>query len=120
MNQNDYEKIYVYAKKYEALAERYAKLVNHFLGPDWYSTYWDQESTQEEALQCIIGSYKGVKENKINRWRRRHKKCLFCKNLRHLDSPSGGSHYTCNAKDKTIMKPTMRRICGLFELNNKF
>ncbi len=45
----------------EALAERYAKLVNHFLGPDWYSMYWDQESTQEEASQCIIGSYERSK-----------------------------------------------------------
>lgn len=117
MNQNEY------GNKYEALAERYAKLVQHLLGPDWYSLYWNSEDVQEEALQYIMRSYKGVKENKINRWRRRHKKCLFCKNckkLRYLDSPSGGSCYMCSAKDKMIMEPTMLRICGLFELDNKF
>lgn len=114
MNQNDY------AKKYEDLSYRYTKLVEHFLGSDWYSIYWHSEDCQEEALQHIMGIYKGVKENKISRWRRRHKKCFFCKHLKHREIPTGGDYYSCKAKDKRINSPDRRRICGLFELDYKF
>ena len=44
-NTNDYENMYT------NLAKKYTKLVNHLLGPDWYSIYWNSEDCQEEALQ---------------------------------------------------------------------
>lgn len=57
--------------------------------------------------------------DEVYKWRRKHKKCLFCKYLRYRDLPLG-SFYTCTAKDKTISVPEMLRICGLFELDYKF
>lgn len=114
MDQIDYE------KKYRDLVKKYSKVVDHLLGPDWYSLYWDADDVQEEALQNIMRIYKGVEENKINRWRRIHKRCEFCKNLKYLDSPCGGSCFTCKAKNKIIRNPNMHRLCSLFELNYKF
>ena len=32
-----------YAKKYQDLAAKYTKLVNHLLGSDWYSISWSSE-----------------------------------------------------------------------------
>lgn len=109
-----------YAKKYQDLAEKYTKLVDHLLGPDWYSLYWDADDIQEESLQNIMRIYKGVEENKINRWRRIHKRCGFCKNLKYLESPCGGSCFICKAKNKIIRNTKIHRLCGLFELNYKF
>ena len=57
--------------------------------------------------------------DKVYKWRRRHKKCLFCKHLSYRDLPFG-SFFTCKAKDKRINAPRMRRICGLFEFDDKF
>ena len=110
-----------YAKKYQDLAAKYTKLVNHLLGPDWYSIYWNSGDCQEEALQYIMRIYKGVKENKIIKWRRTHKRCDFCKNLKYLcSSPCEGSCFICEAKNKIIRKTKSHRLCGLFELNYKF
>ena len=113
-NTNNYENMYT------NLASRYTKLVNHLLGPDWYSLYWDVDDIQEEALQNIMRIYKGVEENKINRWRRIHKRCDFCKNLKYLESPCGGSCFICKAKNKIIRNTKIHRLCGLFELDYKF
>lgn len=112
-NTNDYENMYT------NLAKKYTKLVDHLLGPDWYSLYWNAEDIQEEALQNIMRIYKGVEENKINRWRRIHKRCDFCKNLKYLESPCGGSCFICKAKNKIIRNTKIHRLCGLFELNYK-
>ena len=109
-----------YAKKYQDLAAKYTKLVNHLLGPEWYSIYLDSDDCQEEALQRIMRIYKGIKENKIIKWRRTHKRCDFCKNLKYLDSPCGGSCFICEAKNKIIRNTKIHRLCGLFELNYKF
>lgn len=109
-----------YAKKYQDLAAKYTKLVNHLLGPDWYSIYWNSEDCQEEAFQYIMRIYRGVEENKIIKWRRTHKRCDFCKNLKYLDSPCGGSCFICKAKNKIIKNTKIHRLCGLFELNYKF
>lgn len=111
----DKEKLY--EKKYLALADRYNQLIKHLLGPDWYSVYWNHEDIQEDALQDILRTYRGVKENKILRWRRRHKKCCYCHYLRYLDNPAGAGCYICDAKDKLINCPDMYRLCGLFALD---
>lgn len=113
LNTNDYENMYT------NLASKYTKLVDHLLGPDWYSLYWNAEDIQEEALQNIMRIYKGVEENKINRWRRIHKRCDFCKNLKYLESPCGGSCFICKAKNKIIRNTKIHRLCGLFELDYK-
>lgn len=113
-NANNYENMYT------NLASRYRKLVNHLLGPDWYSLYWNADDVQEEALQYIMRAYKGIKENKINRWRRTHKRCDFCKNLKYLYNPCGDSCFICEAKNKIIRNTKIHRLCGLFELNYKF
>ena len=113
-NANNYENMYT------NLAARYTKLINHLLGPDWYSIYWNSEDCQEEALQYIMRTYKGIKENKIIKWRRTHKRCDFCKNLKYLESPCGGSCFICKAKNKIIRNIKIHRLCGLFELNYKF
>lgn len=109
-----------YAKKYQDLAVKYTKLVNHLLGPDWYSIYWNSEDCQEEALQYIMRTYKGIKENKIIKWRRIHKRCDFCKNLKYLYNPCGDSCFICEAKNKIIINTKIYRLCSLFELNYKF
>lgn len=109
-----------YAKKYQDLVKKYSKVVDHLLGPDWYSIYWNADDIQEEAIQYIMRIYKGVEENKINRWRRIHKRCEFCKNLKYLDNPCGESCFICKAKNKIIRNTKIHRLCGLFELNYKF
>ena len=113
-NTNDYENMYT------NLAAKYTKLVNHLLGPDWYSLYWNSEDCQEEALQYIMRTYKGIKENKIIKWRRIHKRCDFCKNLKYLYNPCGDSCFICEAKNKIIRNTKIHRLCGVFELNYKF
>ena len=113
-NTNNYENMYT------NLASKYTKLVDHLLGPDWYSLYWNSDDIQEEALQNIMRIYKGVEENKINRWRRIHKRCDFCKNLKYLESPCGGSCFICKAKNKIIRNTKIHRLCGLFELDYEF
>ena len=109
-----------YKNMYTNLASKYTKLVNHLLGPDWYSLYWNANDIQEEALQNIMRIYKGVKENKINRWRRIHKRCDFCKNLKYLYNPCGDSCFICEAKNKIIRNTKIHRLCGLFELDYEF
>lgn len=111
-NENPYEKDYL------ALADRYNQLIEHLLGPDWHSEYWNHEDIYEDALQDILRTYRGVKENKILRWRRRHKKCCYCHNLHYLNNPTGQGCYICEAKDKMIRCPEMHRLCSLFELNS--
>lgn len=113
-NVNNYENMYT------NLAAKYTKLVNHLLGPDWYSLYWNADDIQEEALQNIMRIYKRVEENKINRWRRIHKRCEFCKNLKYLDNPCGESCFICKAKNKIIRNTKIHRLCSLFELDYKF
>lgn len=108
-----------YEEKYLALADKYIQLVKHLLGPDWYSEYWNPDDIQEDALQDILRTYRGVKENKKMRWGRRDKKCFYCHNLRYINNPTGESIYYCEAKNKLISYPEMRRICGLFELERK-
>ena len=54
--------------------------------------------------------------DKVYKWRKRHKKCLFCRYLKYRDLPLG-SYYICKAKNKIIEVPEMRRICRLFELD---
>ena len=107
-------------ERYAILADQFNQIVDHLLGPDWYSLYWNSEDIRREAIQYIMRSYKGVKENKINKWKRKHKRCAFCNNLKFLSSMCGRSHYVCEVKDKIIKVPQMRRVCKLFELNNKF
>lgn len=63
--------------------------------------------------------YEKKYDDKVYKWRRRHKMCLFCKYLRYRDLPFG-SFFTCTAKDKRINAPRMRRICRLFEIDYKF
>lgn len=106
-----------YKEMYLALADRYNQVVKHLLGPDWYSEYFNHEDIHEDALQDILRTYRGVKENKILRWRRRHKKCCYCHNLHYLYNPTGEGCYLCEAKDKIIRYPSMKRVCSLFELN---
>ena len=89
------------------------KLCDHLLGKDWYIA--DPVSTNQAndiIVEEIIGKYKGVTESPINRWRRRHKKCKFCKHCVPVSVLEGN----CLAKDKIVDMKISRPFCSVFQL----
>ena len=54
----------------------------------------------------------------IKDWRRKHKKCAFCKYLSLLipPVPNCESGYLCAAKDKMVNPELPRPFCKLFKL----
>lgn len=81
------------------------KLIDYFLGDEWYSVYFNSEDVNDDAYHQIIGSYKSkYNKNPILDYRIRHPKCRFCKYY--------GTR--CNLKDKFIYHPDMPRICKYY------
>lgn len=98
------------------------KLAHHLLGKDWYSVYADREGIYNDIVDTICRKYRGAKEDSVRKWRRRHKRCLFCEHLEMLPDLPGVIRSLdegwCRAKSKQV-NYSRRRICGLFELKGK-
>lgn len=92
------------------------KLVDHLLGRDWYiADPVGGEQANEIIVDQICKRYPAVDEDPVNRYRRRHKKCIWCK---HYYGVTG----ECRAKSIIInnykaSKP--HRFCTLFNLKGK-
>lgn len=86
------------------------KLADHLLGKDWYIV--DpvcNEQANDIIVEEICSKYKAIDESPVDRYRRRSRKCKWC---RHC-SDSG---VRCNAKDETIIWDGPRIFCSCFEL----
>ena len=97
-------------------AEALSKLVDHLLGENWYSIYTNHEDVYTDIVDTICSRYRGNKEDRVTQWRRRHKRCAFCRHFEYLDNPCGISAYKCRAKEKLVNEWLPRPFCGLYEL----
>ena len=97
-------------------AEALSKLVDHLLGENWYSIYTNHEDVYTDIVDTICSRYRGKKEDRVAQWRRRHKRCKFCRHIEYLDNPCGISAYKCRAKEKLVHEWLPRPFCGLYEL----
>ena len=97
-------------------AEALSKLVDHLLGENWYSIYTNHEDVYTDIVDTICSRYSGKKEDRVTQWRRRHKRCTFCRHIEYLDNPCGISAYKCCAKEKLVHEWLPRPFCGLYEL----
>lgn len=89
-------------------------LRKHLLGEDWYVVD-PIRTTQVNAIivDDIIGMYKGATESPVNKWRRKHKRCEFCKYYK----PTGPFDGVCLAKNKRVSFPSeSKRFCRVFLL----
>lgn len=57
-----------------------------------------------------------LKEDRVTQWRRRHKRCEFCRHIEYLSNPCGISAYKCRAKEKLVCEWLPRPFCGLYEV----
>lgn len=88
----------------------------HLLGEDWYSFCWNHEDIYKDIVETICSRYRGKNEDQVAKWRRRHKRCAFCRHLEYLSNPCGISAYKCRAKEKLVYEWLPRPFCGLCEL----
>ena len=95
--------------------EALSKLVDHLLGENWYSIYTNHEDVYKDIVDTICSRYRGKKEDRVTQWRRRHKRCQFCRHIEYLDNPCGISAYKCRAKEKLVHEWLPRPFCGLYE-----
>lgn len=91
------------------------KLAEHLLGEDWYSIYMNAEDIYQDIVETICSRYRGKKEDRVTKWRRRHKRCAFCRHLEYLSHPCGISGFKCRAKEKIVCEWLPRQFCGLYE-----
>lgn len=55
---------------------------------------------------------------KVDRYRMRHKKCVFCRFFECTpDVPNGGNRGWCKAKKKSV-RPYIQRLCSIFSLKS--
>lgn len=80
-------------------AEALNKLVDHLLGENWYSIYMNAEDIYKDIVETICSRYSVKKEDRVTKWRRRHKRCKFCRHIEYLSNPCGISAYKCRAKE---------------------
>lgn len=93
------------------------KLIDYFLGDEWYSIYSNSEDVNDDAYRQIIGSYKSIyNKNPILDYRIRHPKCRFCKYYKSCIIPAFPevTSQECTLKDKNIYHPDMPRICKYY------
>ena len=87
------------------------KLEEHLLGRGWYASDWENNATANQRIvNEIIGRYKGVTESPVNKWRRKHRRCEFCKHC------VLGSRDICEPKNKFVNSRAPRPFCACFQL----
>lgn len=93
-------------------------LEKHFLGDDYYIVD-PVNNMQGNAIIVdeIISRYKGAIDSPANKWRRRHKKCEFCKHCSYTPAVLGHDPQGwCNVKMKCVNDKTPRHFCSAFQL----
>ena len=96
--------------------EAICKLADHFLGKDWYSYYTNTEDINDEIVYTICKRYRGVDESPVNKWRRKHKRCYFCDNLKLIENPIGSDTFVCDAQAKPVNTDIPPPFCRIFVL----
>ena len=101
--------------------ELISRLTDYLLGDDWYSPHTNIKDINIDIYETVCKRYRGVKEDPVNRWRRRHKRCYFCKYCRSIamSTPFSPDVFECTAKGKTVNIDIPKPFCNLFELNIK-
>ena len=92
------------------------KLVDHLLGRDWYiADPVGVEQANEIIVDQICKRYPAVDEDPVDMYRRRHKKCIWCK---YYDSFIG----SCEAKSRGMSNVEANKphpFCTLFKLGKR-
>lgn len=98
------------------------KLCDHFLGKDWYIV--DPVSidvANDIIVEQICARYNGIDEDPVDTYRRRHKKCKWCKHCvtSHALDKVGQVHikYKCSAKDEYVNENFPHMFCKMFLLS---
>lgn len=101
-------------------------LCTHLLGEDWYIVDpVGNEEANDIIVEAIMKMYPPKTMTRIDKWRKRHKKCRWCTHC-HEDilvddvGRSIGIGYTCKAKCQTIFYVGKSRpFCTLFNLKKE-
>ena len=74
-----------------------------------------------DVLDAIKSIYPGSGESKVDKWRRKHKKCKWCIYHKRIEPPFMfcPSYSKCIAKDKIINENIPRSFCSLFALKKE-
>lgn len=105
--------------KYE---KAFKELQDHFLGKDFYiADPVNGEQSVEIITDTIKSTYPGAGESRVDKWRRKHKKCKWCIYNKHVVPPAMccPSFCECIAKDKIINEDIPRPFCSLFALKEE-
>lgn len=78
------------------------KIAAYLLGKDWYSYYTNHDDINGEIVETICSRYSCKDEDPVDKWRRKHKRCYFCRHVKYLDNPRGTGAYQCQAKTKLV------------------
>ena len=97
-------------------ADALSKFLYYFKEKECYEIYTNHEDVYKDIVDTICSRYRGKKEDRVTQWRRRHKRCQFCRHIEYLDNPCGISAYKCRAKEKLVHEWLPRPFCGLYEL----
>lgn len=101
------------------------KLCVHLLGKDWYIVDpVRNEEANDIIVDEIMSKYRAVDESPVDKWRRKHKKCMWCRHcVGHKAITSTceqASVFECTAKGKYIASIDFPRpFCTLFELKKE-
>lgn len=95
------------------------KISSHLLGRDWYSYYTNHDDINGEIVETICSRYSSKYEDPVDKWRRKHKRCYFCRHLKYLDNPCGTGAFQCQAKTRLVNIEIPRPFCVLFELKRR-
>lgn len=90
------------------------KLADHLLGKDWYiADSVGGNQANDIIFEEIAGRYKAVDESPADRWRRKHKRCLWCKYCK-FEVYCGS--YSCTVKVKPVNPDMPKPFCSVFQL----
>lgn len=67
----------------------------------------------------IVSRYKGRGESPASKWRRRHKKCIFCKHCSYTPAVAYPDPSPwCDVKMKCVNERSPRHFCSAFQLKS--
>ena len=95
------------------------KLCVHLLGKDWYIVDpVGVEQGNDIIVDQIMKRYPAVDETPVDKWRRKHKRCKWCRNCESFGPYL--LYHKCVAKDHTNINIDIPRLfCTLFELKKE-
>ena len=94
-------------------------IIDHLLGKDYYIVDpVNNDQANDIVVQEIINRYKPMnrKDNVVLEYRKKHKKCSYCKYLNLVVLPTGDcSYFECRAKDRIIkFEDAPRPFCSCY------